>query len=78
MKIFYKTKFFYKLVKSLAKKIGFSLVKTNLIKFNGWGLISQRDMPWDSKYENKYLKKIRVLKNAKLSLKYKILQSKGY
>lgn len=28
--------------------------------------------------ENKYLKKIRVLKNAKLSLKYKILQSKGY
>jgi len=56
MKIFYETKFFYKLVKSLAKKTGFSLVKTNLIKFNGWGLISQRNMPWDSKYENEYLK----------------------
>jgi len=61
MKIFYKTKFFYKLVKSLAKKIGFSLVKANLIKFNGWGLISQRDMPWDSKFENKYLKNFKKI-----------------
>jgi pyruvate dehydrogenase E1 component alpha subunit len=28
--------------------------------------------------ENKYLKKIRIFNNTKLSLKYKILQSKGY
>ena len=63
MKIFYKTKFFYKLVKSLAKKISFSLVKTNLIKFNGWGLIFQRDMPWDSKFENEYLKILIKMQN---------------
>lgn len=61
MKIFYRTKFFYKLVKSLAKKIGFSLIQANLVKFNGWGLISQRDMPWDSKYENKYLKNFKKI-----------------
>ena len=44
MKFLFKTRFYYKLVKSLAKKIGFSLIETELIKFNGWGLISQRDL----------------------------------
>lgn len=56
MQSFYNSRFFYKKVKSLAKKIGFSLIETNLIKFNGWGLISQRDTPWNSFHKNEYLK----------------------
>ena len=66
MNIIYNSRFFYRLVKSLAKKIGFSLIKTNLIKFNGWGLISERDMPWVSSHENKYLKNFKKIEKKLL------------
>ena len=73
MRNFYNSKFFYKIVKSLAKKIGFSLVKTNIIKFNGWGLISHRDLPWISKYKNEHLIKFDKIEKEFL---YKIKNKK--
>lgn len=66
MKILYHTRFFYRLVKSLAKKIGFSLIKTNSIKFNGWGLISERDMPWVSFYKSEYIKNFKKIEKKLL------------
>ncbi len=66
IKAFYNTRFFYKLVRSLAKKIGFSLVKTKLIIFNGWGLITTRDTPWTSFYKNRYLKNFQKIENKLL------------
>ena len=75
MKFFFKTRFFYKLVRSLAKKIGFSLIKTELIKFNGWGLISFRDLPWNSFYKNKHLKDFQQIEKKLLK---KIKDKKFY
>lgn len=66
MKTCFKKKFFYKLVRSLAKKIGFSLVETKTIKFNGWGLISQRNLPWNSFYKNKYIKNFEIIEKKLL------------
>lgn len=74
-KKFLNSRIYYRTVKSLAKKIGFSLFKTKLIKFNGWGLISERDLPWDSIYKNNHLKNFEKIEKKLL---YKIKNKKFY
>ena len=75
MKFLFKTKLYYKLVRSLAKKIGFSLIKTELIRFYGWGIISLRDLPWDSFYKNKHLNNFQKIEKKLLQ---KIKSKKFY